>query len=69
MIGVVGRESTIENYNMEITFTAWIICCPPTIKKHQTRKYRLVPWSHFQNLGWIVRISKNWTLLIDVMKH
>jgi hypothetical protein len=43
MIGVVGRESTIENYNMEITFTAWIICCPPTIKKHQTRKYRLVP--------------------------
>ncbi len=70
--GVVGEESTTRNYNMEITFKAWIVCCPLIIKKHRTRKSRLVPWSHFQNFSWIVRIrmnSKNWTMLIDVMKH
>jgi hypothetical protein len=28
----VGRESTRKNFSMEITFTAWIVCYPPTIK-------------------------------------
>jgi hypothetical protein len=72
MIRVVGRESTTRNYSMKFTFITWIVYCPPIIKKYRTRKSRLVSWSRFQNLSWIVwinRDNKNWKLLINVMKH
>jgi hypothetical protein len=35
---VVGGESTIKNYNMQITFMRWIVYCPPTIKKTLNQK-------------------------------
>jgi hypothetical protein len=42
-IGVVNEELITKNYNMEVTFKAWIVCCPPIIKKHQIGNSRPIP--------------------------
>jgi len=41
-------------------------------EKHQTRNIKLGPWSSFQILCGMVRVSKNnedWALLVDEVKH
>jgi hypothetical protein len=30
--GIMDGELKQNHHSMEITFTAWIVCCPPTIK-------------------------------------
>jgi hypothetical protein len=58
---VVGRESTIKNYNIKITFTVWIVCCPPTIKNIKLERVD-------QGIGLVSRILVGSFELVGITK-